>query len=59
MSTGILFNWNMVYFSIVIYMLERIDLAPYNIGQWVEQAVADGESGNEAYLYNFDWVLES
>jgi len=40
-------------------LLERIDLAPYNIGQWVEQVVADGESGNEAYLYNFDWVLES
>ena len=29
-------------------LLERIDLAPYNIGQWVEQVVAGGESGNEA-----------
>ena len=39
-------------------LLERIDLAPYNIGQWVEQVVAGGESGNEARPCNFDWVIE-
>ena len=39
-------------------LLERIDLAPYNIGQWVEQVVAGGESGNEARPCNFDWVME-
>ena len=34
MSTGILFNWNMVYFSIVIYKSANIKLeVPYRLNQ--------------------------
>ncbi|MDL2231305.1 phage Gp37/Gp68 family protein [Porphyromonadaceae bacterium OttesenSCG-928-L07] len=39
-------------------LLERIDLSPYNIGAWVEQVVAGGESGYEARPCHFDWVME-
>ena len=39
-------------------LLERIDLAPYDIGSWVEQVVAGGESGYEARPCNYDWILE-
>ncbi len=39
-------------------LLERIDLAPYNIGSWVEQVVAGGESGYGVRPCNFDWVME-
>jgi protein gp37 len=39
-------------------LLERIDLRPYSIGEWVEQVVVGGESGNESRVCNFDWVLE-
>ena len=39
-------------------LLERIDLRPYDIGSWVEQVVAGGESGYEARPCDFDWVME-
>lgn len=39
-------------------LLERIDLRPYHIGEWVEQIVAGGESGNEARPCDFDWIME-
>lgn len=39
-------------------LLERIDLRPFNIGTWVEQVVAGGESGYEARPCDFDWVME-
>ncbi len=38
-------------------LLERIDLAPYNIGKWAEQVVAGGESGAGARPCDFDWVM--
>ncbi len=39
-------------------ILDRIDLRPYNIGTWVAQVVVGGESGNEARICNFDWIME-
>lgn len=39
-------------------LLERIDLRPYAIGEWIEQVVAGGESGPEARECHYDWVLE-
>lgn len=39
-------------------LLERIDLAPFHIGEWVEQVVAGGESGNDARPCDFDWVMD-
>jgi len=39
-------------------LLGRIDLRPYDIGSWVEQVVAGGESGNEARPCHYDWILE-
>lgn len=39
-------------------ILERIDLRPYNIGEWAEQVVVGGESGYDARPCNFDWVME-
>ncbi len=39
-------------------LLERIDLRSYDIGSWVEQVVAGGESGYQARPCNFDWVME-
>jgi len=38
-------------------LLERIDLTPY-LGGWIEGVVAGGESGNEARLCDYDWVLD-
>jgi protein gp37 len=38
-------------------LLGHIDLAPYNIGEWVEQVVAGGESGAGARACDFGWVL--
>jgi protein gp37 len=38
-------------------LLGRIELAPYNIGEWVEQVVAGGESGAGARQCNFDCVM--
>lgn len=37
-------------------LLERVDLSPY-LGSWVEQVVAGGESGQEARVCDYDWVL--
>lgn len=39
-------------------LLERIDLRPYDIGEWVEQVVVGGESGKEARPCDFDWVMD-
>lgn len=39
-------------------LLERIDLRPYNIGEWAEQVVVGGESGYDSRVCNFDWVME-
>jgi len=39
-------------------LLERIDLQLHDIGTWVEQVVAGGESGKEARSCNYDWILE-
>ena len=39
-------------------LLERIDLAPYDIGAWAEQVVVGGESGAGARQCDFDWVME-
>lgn len=38
-------------------LLERIDLMKY-LGNWVEQVIVGGESGNEARICNYDWVLD-
>lgn len=38
-------------------ILEKIDLKPY-IGEWVEQVVVGGESGNTARMCDYDWVME-
>ena len=39
-------------------LLEKIDLTPYDIGSWVEQVVAGGESGNEARACDYEWIME-
>lgn len=39
-------------------LLEKIDLTPYSIGEWIEQIVAGGESGYDARPCDFDWVME-
>lgn len=39
-------------------LLERIDLRPFDIGTWIGQVVVGGESGYEARVCNFDWVME-
>ena len=39
-------------------LLERIDLRKYDIGAWVEQVVAGGESGDDARVCDFDWIME-
>ena len=38
-------------------LLERIDLRPYNIGSWIEQVVAGGESGKDARICDYDWII--
>jgi len=38
-------------------ILERIDLSKY-LGDWVEQVIVGGESGNDARVCDFDWVLD-
>ncbi|MPM94242.1 hypothetical protein SDC9_141387 [bioreactor metagenome] len=38
-------------------LLERIDLSPY-LGDWVESVTVGGESGDEARLCNYNWVLD-
>jgi len=38
-------------------ILEKINLRPY-IGEWVEQIVVGGESGNTARICDYEWVME-
>ena len=38
-------------------MLEAIDLSPY-LGDWVEEVSIGGESGEEARILDYDWVLD-
>jgi protein gp37 len=37
-------------------LLEEIDLTKY-LGNWIEQVIVGGESGNEARICDYDWVL--
>lgn len=39
-------------------LLERIDLRPFRIGEWIEQVVVGGESGYDVRPCDFDWVVE-
>lgn len=39
-------------------LLERIDLRSFDIGTWIEQVVAGGESGSDARPCDFGWVME-
>lgn len=39
-------------------LLEWIDLRSYDIGTWVEQVVVGGESGPEARVCAYDWVMK-
>ncbi len=38
-------------------LLGPVDFGPYNIGKWVEQVLAGGESGYGARPCDFDWVM--
>ncbi|MEA4913321.1 MAG: DUF5131 family protein [Christensenella sp.] len=38
-------------------LLERLDLSAY-LGDWVDSVSVGGESGNEARVCDYDWVLE-
>ena len=38
-------------------LLEWIDLSPY-LGNWVESVTVGGESGEEARLCEYDWILD-
>ena len=38
-------------------LLERMDLSPY-LGDWVLEVIAGGESGNEARVCDYDWILD-
>ena len=38
-------------------LLEKIDLSAY-LGDWVESVTVGGESGDEARICNYDWILE-
>ena len=39
-------------------LLEKVDLRTYDIGSWVEQVVAGGESGKEARVCDYEWIME-
>jgi len=39
-------------------LLEQIDLRHYDIGSWIEQVVVGGESGCDARVCRFEWVME-
>jgi Bacteriophage protein gp37 len=39
-------------------LLERIDLRPHEMGAWIGQVAAGGESGDDARVCNFYWILE-
>jgi len=38
-------------------LLEHIDISKY-LGNWAEQVIVGGESGNEARICDYDWVLD-
>lgn len=38
-------------------LLSAIDLSPY-LGDWVRQVVAGGESGSDARVCDYDWILD-
>ena len=38
-------------------LLSKVDFSPH-LGMWVEQIVAGGESGKEARICDYDWVLD-
>jgi len=38
-------------------LLEHIDIMKY-LGDWVEQVIVGGESGNEARICDYNWVLD-
>lgn len=38
-------------------LLGKLDLTPY-LGNWVEEVMVGGESGPDARICNFDWVLD-
>jgi len=38
-------------------LLSKIDFSPH-LGDWIEQIVAGGESGYEARICEFDWVMD-
>ncbi len=38
-------------------LLERLNLSPY-LGAWVGEVVVGGESGSEARICDYDWVLD-
>lgn len=38
-------------------LLEGIDLNPFKIGEWIDQVVAGGESGSQARVCDYNWVL--
>ncbi|WP_106829053.1 DUF5131 family protein [Parabacteroides pacaensis] len=38
-------------------LLGKLDLTPY-LGDWVEEVLVGGESGPDARICNFDWVLD-
>lgn len=39
-------------------LLGPVDLTPYDIGSWIEQVVAGGESGREARPCDFNWIMQ-
>lgn len=39
-------------------LLESVELSPYTIGDWIEQVVVGGESGLDARICDFDWVMK-
>lgn len=38
-------------------LLERLDLSSY-LGDWVESVTVGGESGNDARICDYDWILD-
>jgi len=39
-------------------LLEKVDLRSYDIGTWIEQIVAGGESGYNARICDYEWIME-
>jgi len=39
-------------------ILEQINLSDYSIGDWIEQVVIGGESGPNARLCDYQWILD-